>query len=141
MSRHDHPALGAILHRLRGDCGELPPWVILPRPFTTGGPPYKGQSAGFLGAVYDPLMLDKEKKGSLSDRDLKLDAIRHPEGIDQARFDARRRILGSANGTATTNRAASAETLLSGHYDKAFNLMSSGNANRAFDFSHEPAAL
>src|SRR5690349_19794039 len=35
VSRHDHPALGAILHRLQGDCGELPPWVILPRPFTT----------------------------------------------------------------------------------------------------------
>ena len=141
VSRHDHPALGAILHRLRGDCGELPPWVILPRPFTTGGPPYKGQSAGFLGAAYDPLMLDKEKKGSLSDRDVKLDVIRHPEGIDQARFDARRRMLGAANGSAATIRLTSAETLLSGHYDKAFNLMSSGNANRAFDLSHEPAAL
>ncbi len=32
VSRHDHPGLGAILHRLRGDCGELPPWVVLPRP-------------------------------------------------------------------------------------------------------------
>lgn len=141
VSRHDHPGLGAILHRLRGDCDELPPWVILPRPFTTGGPPYKGQSAGFLGAVYDPLMLDKEKKGSLSDREVKLDAIRLPEEINRARFDRRRRMLGEANGSANVIRAAATETLLAGHYDKALNLMSSGKANQAFDLSREPAAL
>ena len=141
VSRHDHPSLGAILHRLRGDCGELPPWVILPRPFTTGGPPYKGQSAGFLGAAFDPLVLDKEKKGSLSDRDVKLDAIRLADGIDQTRFENRRRMLGTANGSGAAARAASAETLLAGHYDKALNLMSSGKANQAFDLNREPAAL
>lgn len=141
VSRHDHPGLGAILHRLRGDSGELPPWVILPRPFTTGGPPYKGQSAGFLGAVYDPLMLDKEKKGSLSDREVKLDAIRLPEGINRARFDRRRQMLGEANGSADVIPVATAETLLASHYDKALNLMSSGKANQSFDLSREPAAL
>ena len=141
VSRHDHPGLGAILHRLRGDCGELPPWVILPRPFTTGGPPYKGQSAGFLGGSYDPLTLDKEKKGSLSDREVKLDAIRLPEGIDQTRFEARRRMLGEANGAASAVLPAAAETLFAGHYEEAFNLMTSGKANRAFDLSREPAAL
>lgn len=139
VSRQDPPGLGAILHRLRGDCGELPPWVILPRPFTTGGPPYKGQSAGFLGGVYDPLVLDKEKKGSLSDREVKLDAIRLPEEIDQARFEARRRILSATNASpaATVIPASAGESLLSGHYEEAFNLMSSGQANRAFDLNRE----
>jgi hypothetical protein len=140
LSRHDHPGLGAILHRLHGGCGELPPWVILPRPFTTGGPPYKGQSAGFLGAAFDPLMLDKEKKGSLSDREVKLDAIRLPEGIDSSRFEARRRMFDVANRVAPDARRANSETLLAGHYEEAFNLMTSGKANQAFDISRESPA-
>ena len=118
VSRHDHPGLGAILHRLRGDCGEVSPWVILPRPFTTGGPPYKGQSAGFLGAAFDPLMFDKEKKGSLSNREVKLDAIRLPDEIDETRFDARCRMLAQSNGKTSLTQPASIETLLSGHYEK-----------------------
>jgi len=141
VSRHDHPGFGAILHRLKGDCGDLPPWVILPRPFTTGGPPHKGQSAGFLGSAYDPIMLDKEKKGSLSDREVTLDALRLPEGVDQARLEARRRLLGLANAAAPAGGPAPAETSLSRDYDKALNLLSSGEANRAFDLDLEPIAL
>ncbi|MEX0712712.1 MAG: DUF1501 domain-containing protein, partial [Pirellulales bacterium] len=38
VSRQDHPGLGAILHRELGGRGELPPWVVLPRPFTTYSP-------------------------------------------------------------------------------------------------------
>ncbi len=45
----------------------LAPWIILPRYFGTSSPPYKGQSAGFLGRAYDPVIFDKERKGSLSD--------------------------------------------------------------------------
>jgi hypothetical protein len=140
VSRQDHPGLGGILHRLEGACGELPPWVILPRPFTTGGPPYKGQSAGFLGAAFDPLMFDKDKKGSLSDRPVKLDAIRLPDGIDSARFDSRRRMLGEFSETIDRGRSV-AESLLAANYEQALNLMSSSSANRAFDLNHEPAAL
>lgn len=143
VARHDHPGLGAILHRLSGDCGELPPWVILPRAFSTSSPPYKGQSAGFLGGVYDPLVLDKEKKGSLSDREVNLDAIRLPTEIDEARFDARRRILEATNASAAASVIANSagDELLSAHYAEAFSLMSSGTANRAFDLSREPAKV
>ena len=137
VSRHDHPGVGAILHRLKGDCGDLPPWVILPRPFTTGGPPYKGQSAGLLGSAYDPIMLDKEKKGSLSEREVKLDALRLPEGFDQTRFEARRSLLDLPHDAAARG-PDSTETSLSDYYSKALNLLSSGEANRAFDLRLEP---
>jgi hypothetical protein len=144
-ARQDHPGMGAILHRLRGDRGDLPPWVILPRPFTTGGPPYKGQSAGFLGSAYDPIMLDKEKKGSLSDREIRLDALRLPEGVDEARFAARRGLLDLTHPTsltsASTTSAGQAEPSLTDHYDQALNLLTSGQANRAFDLGREPDAV
>ena len=40
------------------DEGALPAWVILPRHFETSSPPYKGQSGGFLGSAYDPLIFN-----------------------------------------------------------------------------------
>ena len=141
VSRHDHPGLGAILHHLQGDCQELPPWVILPRPFTTGGPPYKGQSAGFLGPAFDPLMYDKEKKGSLSNREVTLNAIRLPDGMDQARFETRRRMIAATNEAISAARSSLADTLLTGCYEKAFNLMTSSKANQAFDLSRESASV
>lgn len=141
VSRQDHPALGAILHRLKGDCGELPPWVILPRPFTTGGPPYKGQSAGFLGSAYDPIVLDKEKRSSLSDREVRLDALCLPDGVDASRFAARRGLLGRSHESSEPERLAAAETSLSDHYEKALNMLSSGEANRAFDLRLEPDSV
>ena len=53
--REDHPGLGAIASKLLGAPGELPAWVSLPRPFTTGARFYKGQTAGFLGPHFDPV--------------------------------------------------------------------------------------
>jgi len=141
ISRQDHPALGAILHHARGECGELPPWVILPRPFTTGSPPYKGQSAGFLGAAYDPIVLDKEKRGSLSDGDIRLDALRLPDGVDAARFAARRALLQSSREEAFAISSFSAEPSLTDHYEKALDMLGSGEANRAFDLNLEPASV
>lgn len=141
VSRQDHPGVGAVLHRLQGTREGLPPWVILPRPFTTGGPPYKGQSAGLLGSAYDPIMLDKEKKGSLSEREVRLDALRLPEGVDQARFDIRRSFLDVANGSDPTRRAGLGVPSLADTYHQAFELLSSAEARGAFDLSREPAAI
>ena len=85
-SRDDHPGLGAILHRQLGGVGEAPAWVVLPRPFTTNSPPYKGQNGGFLGPAWDPLMFQKEAKGSLTDAPLNFNAIALPETVSEARL-------------------------------------------------------
>ena len=89
VSRHDHPGLGAILHDLLGATGELPPWVVLPRPFGTISPPYKGQSAGFLGSQVRSAAVRQGSKGSLTDAPLMLDAIQPGEGLNIDRFDTR----------------------------------------------------
>lgn len=141
VSRNDHPGCGAILHKLKGNCGDLPPWVILPRPFTTGGPPYKGQSAGFLGAAYDPIVLDKEKKGSLSDKEVKLDALNLPDGIEPARFAARQSLREATAPGPSIEPAAGEGPRLDDFYGKAFDMLSSGVSNRAFDLRLEPDAV
>jgi hypothetical protein len=138
VSRGDHPGLGGILHKLLGPAGDLPPWVVLPRYFGTYSPPYKGQSAGFLGAAYDPLMFDKERKGSLSDAPLTLDAIRLLDGVDAQRLAARRS-LRSHVGSMAEDRLAN--SLLSGYYEKAFHLLESAAVREVFNLQREPAAV
>ena len=76
----DHPALGAILHKLRGDSGLPPPWVILPRPFTTLSPPHKGQSAGFLGSAYDAVTLNEPKHRLARPQGPEVRRVRPPAG-------------------------------------------------------------
>jgi hypothetical protein len=138
VARSDHPGIGGILHDVVGDCGEMPPWVVLPRPFGTNSPPYKGQSAGFLGPARDPLLFNKEKKGSLSEAPLTLDAIRPAEELTADRMIARRRLLEAVNVPANLSAAPAA---LDVNYEKAFRLLTNESTNRAFDLDREPATV
>lgn len=138
-SPDDHPGIGAILHKLCGPHRDLPAWVVLPRPFTTSSPPYKGQSGGFLGTAYDPLKFDKQPKGSLSDALLKLDAVTLPEGVDGSRFRARLDLVESIGHEATASSAAVLRQQKS--YDDAVNLIAGSSAINAFDITREPDRL
>ena len=137
MARGDHPGLGGILHKLLGESGNLPAWVVLPRPFTTSSPPYKGQGAGFLGAAYDPLVFDKEKKGSLSDAPLRLDALRPADDVDGSRFDARRSLQGQLGQSVASTAAAR----LGDYYDQAYTLLANATTRRVFELDQESPAV
>lgn len=137
QSRHDHPGLGAILHRTLGPSGQLPAWVVLPRPFTTYSPPYKGQSAGFLGGEFDPLVFQKPTKGSLTDAPLRLDALMPAEGMDGLRLDRRdalRAELGRSVSGALTHQ-------WNGFQEQAAGLLTRAETRRAFDLEQEPDSV
>jgi len=136
VARYDHPGLGAILHSVLGDSGAMPPWAVLPRPFGTSSPPYKGQSAGFLGSKFDPLAFSKEPKGSLSDASLQLDAIQPAVNLSGDRFASRRNLLQVLDeGEVLTDAARDA------NYERAFGLLTAPETRRAFDLEEEPASL
>jgi len=139
VSRQDHPALGAILHKLQGDCGGLPPWVIVPRIFSTLSPPHKGQSAGFLGAAFDPIALNLEKRDSLADKELKLDALLLPEDMTAARLDDRRKLLPTASNAG--HDLGGTMAAWGSYYETAFSMLSGSTCRRAFDLGQEPPAL
>lgn len=138
VSRSDHPGLGGILHRVCGDCGTMPPWVILPRFFGTNSPAYKGQSAGFLGGAYDPLLFNKERKASLSEAPLTLDALALPDGVSHGRFRSRHRLLDVLG--CELDSPSDSNSRLHDDYDQAFELISSETVNRAFDLNRESDA-
>lgn len=59
-----YPSMGAMVSRLLGPRGTVPPHVLLPRPHTkTGVEMYRGDTAGFLGEDFEPVVLGPVEKG------------------------------------------------------------------------------
>lgn len=137
IARQDFPGLGAIVQRCLGPRGPLPPWIILPRYFGTSSPPYKGQSAGFLGRTCDPVIFDKERKGSLSDARLTLGELEPADGVDAQRLVARRQ-LSRTLGQPLDSRSVAAA---SEQFEMAHSLLGSAAVRQAFQLDREPAPL
>ena len=137
VARQDPPGVGAIVNRCLGVKGPLPSWVILPRYFGTNSPPYKGQSGGFLGRGWDPVMLDKERKGSLTDAPLTLGELELAEGMNTARLAARRHLSGSLGKTLQAESVASTHEL----FEAAHGLLGSPSVRQAFELAREPQSL
>jgi hypothetical protein len=140
-TRSDHPGMGAILQSLLGNSSQLPCWVTLPRPFTTGNRVFKGQSGGFLGPGYDPFFLNVEQRDSLAEKSFQVDGLRLPEGVDAGRLDSRQQLLRRLNAPADELLQSTATRNLGQQYHKAFTLLSSDGAGRVFDLDREPQSL
>ncbi len=137
-TRSDHPGFGAILHNLLGGCGDLPAWVTIPRPFTTGHEFYKGQTGGFLGPAFDSFLLNKPKKGSLSTELFKVDAIQPV--VPPQRIAGRRELLKGIDAVTTLQEESGAGAALDKHYRNAFSLIAENGAKQAFDLTLESDA-
>ena len=132
----DHPALGAILHKLRGESGLVPPWVVLPRYFTTSSPPVKGQSGGFFGPGFDPVAMDEPKIDSLAAKDLKFTGFSLPQEVGLERFDGRRRLMGQTSANRMTG-----EERWSQISERAGAMLGGDLSARAFDVTLESPRL
>ncbi len=140
VSPDDHPAIGAILHRLLGPSGQLPPWVVVPRHFTTGERFYKGQRAGFLGPRFEPLSLGADKTGSLERSEFTLKNLElHGEQMTLDRLDARRSLLENV-GPASVS-VDGAVLSYQQQFDKAIEMLTSQAFREAFDVTNEDVAL
>jgi hypothetical protein len=138
-ARSDHPALGAILRaRLEGR-PDLPAWVTIPRPFTTGARFYKGQTGGFLGAAYDPFFLDQPKRDSLADKPFDPPALRLQESLAPDRLAQRHALQATLNRQAAISSEAVRQ--FDRYYEQAYSMLSSAGVGRAFDVQRESAKL
>ncbi len=138
---HDHPALGAILAKLLGRNGSLPPWVVLPRHFTTGARFYKGQSAGFLGPAFEPFALDEPKNDSLGRSKFDLAKLNFADGIVRERFDQRRELLSQLEQADKRLANLSEFQRHKEFHDAAFSMFDSHGDWQAFDVTKEPLKL
>lgn len=126
-----HPSMGAFTAHERTAPHGLPPYLILGNAMRSGGP-------NFLGAQHGPLVVNGDpNSASFQVKDVTL-----PGGIDAARLDARRGLLGQID---TLQRLTDQPNdPITGHDSyarRAFELMTSAGAKAAFNIAEEPAAL
>lgn len=130
------PPFGAVLGRLRPSERTLPAFVHVPEIMSNNGYDLPGQRAGFLGPAYDPLVT-----GDASLADYRPPGLGLPADVPIERLARRQGLLDSLD--ASIARLADDPSLdrREAHYRKAFELLTSSDARRAFDLSAEPEAI
>lgn len=137
----DHPSIGAMLSHLYGAQGTLPPWVVLPRYFTTGNQFYKGQTAGFLGNRYAPLEVGEAKQDSLARTEFNLKNLDlRGNGTSPAELESRRSLLASLEENRDIGSEAPVQQFQSLR-DRAHALLTSRQVREVFDVTREPQPL
>jgi hypothetical protein len=134
--RSDWPALGAVLAKVRPTEQKLPPYVLLPTTAKNFNQLVPGYHAGFLGAAYDPLIVDADP----SKPDYAAPAVTPRPELTPERLEARRGLLAQMNAQAEALGGAAGAGGLDLYFERAFRLVSSPAAKQAFDIAKEPAA-
>lgn len=126
----EYPMFGATIAQLRLSNGVLPPNIAVP---SLSG---NIDGAGFLPRSTEPFAVGgKPESGDFRVRDL--DFYR---GLDLARLDRRRQIVDALNQFSRA-KDASATATSDPNLERAYNLIASSEAKRAFDLSEEPQAV
>ncbi len=135
---NDAPSLGAIAGRLAPGRGGLPTSVTLPhRIFNTDGSVWPGQDAGMLGRGADPWLLNGSLAAGGGYRVREIDL---PDDLDPARVGRRRDLVDDLRRNLDAFDRDPTARLLDEQSRRAFDLLRSSDARRAFRLEEEPAA-
>ncbi len=126
------PALGSVIARKLGPRGTLPPYVCLPRMHPSAGPAY-------LGATAAPFVIEADPNAP----NFAVPDLVPPPTLALDRVGARKELLAEMDrfqqaAEARANHGAGAVSVFQ---QKAFDLMTSPEAKRAFDLHSEPEKL
>ena len=124
-----HPSLGSVTAHERGSTGGMPPYFSMPSMSRSGGP-------NFLGAKYAPFVVpDDPNRDAFQVRD-----VAPPRGLDDHRFDRRRDLRARVDRFRrfTDQAACDPAMTLDAYYEQGYDLMSSPDAQRAFNIGNEP---
>jgi len=124
-----HPSLGSVVASERGAPAGLPAYFSMPEMSRSGGP-------NFLGAKYAPFVVsDNPNQPTFRVRDVAL-----PGGLGGDRFESRRELRLQVDRLPRIADKAAADPVLAldEHYQQAHQLISSKEAQSAFDIHREP---
>jgi len=123
-----HPSLGSMTAKARGVRDGIPGYVSMPSMSRSGGP-------NFLGAAHAPFIIGNDPNSdSFRVRDVTL-----PKSITGARADNRRALRASLDTMQRIHDAAAEDpaVMLDTYYQQGYQLVSSEQAQAAFDISRE----
>jgi hypothetical protein len=115
-----HPSVGAVLSRLRGGNGDIPPFVSL-RGMSFGLEP------GYLGVAHR----------AFSPSGPGMENLRLANGIDMHRLDDRKDLLSRFDSVRRDLDASGTMTGLDGFTSRAFDMVASGTVRKALDLNRE----
>ena len=129
---NQRPAHGAIVAKMLGPRGSVPAYVALPQLHASAGPAYLGPTCAPLAITADP-----------NSPDFSVPDIVPPLSLAASRIGARRELLKTVDqfqqsAELQANKSAKAVSVFR---QKAFDLMTSPDAKRAFDIHSEPEQL
>jgi hypothetical protein len=124
-----HPSYGAVVSKEMGTKNGLPPFVVIPEKDLSA-------EAGFLGSSYDPFISGNPNTKNFSVKDLTL-----PLGITLEEARTRAQLLERLDGEFKKVEQSPLIDSMDEFYRKAFELISSPVAKKAFNISEEPEKL
>src|SRR5205823_740740 len=134
----EHPHIGCALGYLKGQRGEVPAHVLLPRPIgRTGGNLPHGHTAGYLGKQYDPFILNADP----SDPKFKVPDLLPPDYISAVRAERRQKLRDAVDGEFRAFEKSAQAKQLDENFSLAYRLMSSPQAREAFALDREPVKV
>lgn len=123
-----YPSYGAVLAKVRARRDVLPSYVAIPEARPTAG-------AGFLGAGCEPFVTG----GDPSRPDFRVRDLDFFPGVDERRIRRRREYLSEFD--AAQSLFESRDLPTDSAFDRAFRLVTSADAKRAFDLASEPSEV
>ncbi len=135
MLRTDRPHCGSILNKVLGQNAKVPSFVTIPEFIHPVGPPRPGQHAGFLGAAYDPYLIDSDPNES----NYRPGPIGPEPGSRMTRAARLRQLLDAAERHEGLDDQLPAVDEYRTFREKALDLVSTPDAQAAFDITRESA--
>ena len=125
------PSMGSVVTHEFGPRNNLPQYICIPNQ------PNEFAGSGYLSASFAPFSLGSDPAGgNFTVRDLNL-----PGGVNSDRFVRRRNILNAVNDYFVAKEKAESLDAVDTFYNRAYGLLSSQEAQEAFDINRETDAL
>ncbi|OAI48036.1 hypothetical protein AYO44_01125 [Planctomycetaceae bacterium SCGC AG-212-F19] len=133
-SPDDFPNIGAVLASMRPTTNGLPPFVWLLDMYRST---FAGEGAGFLGKKFEPFRILQDP----NQPKFKVQSLSTLPEVPLERLDNRRQLLDTFHRQADAALRAGGTAGLGAPYERAFDLLLSAEAKKAFDLNDEPAAV
>ncbi len=131
----DYPNVGSNVVKLKPPSEAMLPFVMLPRPLQESNVIGKAGNAGFLGKKYDPYYMFQENE--LANGRVNIDDLTRRPEVSELRLKRRKGLVATINDGMPELEKAASSSALDSYQAKAFDLILSGRARKAFDLDAE----
>ncbi len=132
----DPPALGSLATTLAPSTNSaVPPYVMLPARLNDQGSFFRGQTAGWLGSRFDPLLIAQDP----SRANFRVDGFEQQRDVPTDRMNRRRNLLSQLDSNPITRENQPRN--MAQFQEQAFDLVLSSRGQSAFNLDSEPPRI